>query len=218
MKLAAVYRERGHRHIVASNDVGRSGSEPTSQQKEDDMQKLVMITLMAIAMVATVSIDMVNADGGKKVDIKGLETFEGNALFLSNLRFAPENIKVDKGDRVTWADNALTTSPHTITIVEREDVPVNFAEAYICLWDKRILGVDGPCLQFMDAHGGIPPTTPVVNVGRPGLDAAGDSIFLPPNSSVSAEVTAHPGTTLHYICIIHPWMQGSITVEDRRRK
>jgi len=213
-----VARERGHRRIVASNGVEKSASELTSQQKEDEMQKLVMITVTAIAMIATVSIGMVSADGGKKVDIKGLETFEGNALFLSNLRFAPENIKVDKGDTVTWADNALTTSPHTITIVEREDVPVNFAEAYICLWDKRILGVDGPCLQFMDAHGGIPPTTPVVNVGRNGLDAAGDSIFLPPNSSVSAEVTARPGTTLHYICIIHPWMQGTITVEDRRTK
>ena len=182
------------------------------------MRKLVMITVMAIAMVATVSIGMLSADGGKKVDIKGLETFESNSLFLSNLRFSPENIRVDSGDTVTWADNALTTSPHTITIVEFEDVPVNFAQAYICNWDKRILGVDGPCLQFMDAHGGIPPTTPVVDVGRTGLDAAGDSIFLPPNSSVSAEVTARPGTTLHYICIIHPWMQGTIKVEDRRRK
>ena len=182
------------------------------------MQKLVMITVTAIAMIATVSIGTVGADGGKKVDIKGLETFEGNALFLSNLRFAPENIKVDRGDTVTWADNALTSSPHTITIVDPADLPVNFAQAYICNWDKRILGVDGPCLQFMDAHGGLPPTTPVVNVGRQGLDAPGDSIFVPPNSSVSAEVTAHPGTTLHYICIIHPWMQGSITVEDRKRK
>jgi plastocyanin len=183
------------------------------------MKKLVMITVMALAMVATVSIDIVSADGGIKVDVKGLETFEANSLFLSNLRFAPENIKVDKGDTVTWADIALTTSPHTITIVEHADVPVNFAEAYICLWDKRILGVDGPCLQFMDAHGGLPPTTPVVDVGRKGLDAPGDSVFLPPNGSVSAQITAAPGSVLHYICIIHPWMQGSITVEeDRRRK
>jgi plastocyanin len=204
---------------VASDGVEKSGSNQISQQKEDDMKKLVMITVMAIAMVATVSIGIVSADGGKKVDIKGLENFEANALFLSNLRFAPEDIKVDKGDKVTWKDDALTSVPHTITIVDPADLPANFAEAYICNWDKRILGADGPCLQFMDAHGGIPPTTPVVNVGRTGLDAAGDSIFLPPNSSVSAEVTARPGTTLHYICIIHPWMQGTITVEeDRRRK
>jgi plastocyanin len=182
------------------------------------MQKLVMITMLVIAMVATVSRGMVSADGGKKVDVKGLETFEANSLFLSNLRFAPQDIKVERGDTVTWADNALTTSPHTITIVDPEVVPANFAEAYICLWDKRILGVDGPCLQFMDAHGGVPPTTPVVDVGRPGLDASGDSIFLPPNGSVSAQVTARPGSTLNYICIIHPWMQGTITVEEDRIK
>jgi plastocyanin len=183
------------------------------------MQKLVMITVMAITMAATVSIGIVSADGGKKVDVKGLETFEANSLFLSNLRFAPEHIKVKKEDKVTWKDDALTSVPHTITIVDPADLPSNFAEAYICNWDKRILGVDGPCLQFVDAHGGIPPTTPVVEVGRKGLDAAGDSIFLPPNSSVSAQITAAPGSVLHYICIIHPWMQGSITVEeDWRRK
>lgn len=182
------------------------------------MQKLVMITVMAIAIVATVSIGIVSADGAKKVNIKGLESFEANALFLSNLRFAPENINVEKGDTLTWVDDALTAVPHTITIVDREVLPVDFATAYICLWDKRILGVDGPCLQFMDAHGGVPPITPVVNVGPNGLDAPGDSIFLPPNSSVSAQVTAGPGSVLHYMCIIHPWMQGKITIEDKKRK
>jgi plastocyanin len=75
------------------------------------MKKLVMITVMAITMVATVSRGMVSADDGKKVDIKGLESFETNSLFLSNLRFAPENIKVEKGDTVTWKDDALTSVP-----------------------------------------------------------------------------------------------------------
>ena len=183
------------------------------------MQKLMMITVMAIAIVATGRPGTVSADGDKSVEVKGLETFEGNALFLSNLRFAPENIKVEKGDTVTWKDDALTSVPHTITIFDPTVLPVDFATAYICNWDKRILGVEGPCLEFMESHGGIPPTTPVVDAGRNGLDVAGDSIFLPPNGSVSAQVAAGPGTTLHYICIIHPWMQGSITVEeDRRRK
>src|SRR5262249_42641161 len=181
------------------------------------MRKLVMITVMAIAMVATVSVGMVSADGGKKVDIKGLEAFEANSLFFSNLRFAPEDIKVDKWETVTWKDTG-TGVPHTITIVDPADLPANFAAAYICNWDKRILGFDGPCLQFMDAHGGIPPVTPVVDVERTGLDAPGDSIFLPQNSSIKAQVTALPGTTLQYICVIHPWMQGTITVEEERRR
>ena len=40
----------------------------------------------------------------------------------------------------------------------------------------------------------------------------GDSLFIKPNGSVSAPVTAKAGTTLHYICIFHPWMQGVIKV------
>src|SRR5919109_1236680 len=108
------------------------------------MKKLVMIVVMAVAMIAIVTIDMASADGGKKVDVKGLEAFEANSLFLSNLRFAPEKINVEKGDKVTWKDDALTSVPHTITIVDPADLPSNFAEAYICNWDKRILGVDGP--------------------------------------------------------------------------
>jgi plastocyanin len=190
------------------------------QKKEDDMQKLVMMMAMAIAMVATVSIGMVSADVGKKVDVKGLETFEANSLFLSNLRFAPEKINVEKGGKVTWEDKAQTTVPHTITIVEAADLPVDFAEAYTCLWDDLIPGAtfDGFCLQFLRAHGGLTFPTPVVNVGRNGLDVPGDSLFLAGGGSVSAQVTAAPGSVLNYMCIIHPWMQGSITVEDGRRK
>lgn len=68
------------------------------------MQKLMMITVMAIAIVATGRPGTVSADGDKSVEVKGLGTFEGNALFLSNLRFAPENINVEKGDKVTWKE------------------------------------------------------------------------------------------------------------------
>jgi plastocyanin len=97
------------------------------------MQKLLMITVMAIAMVVTVSRGMVSADSGKTVDVKGLETFETNALFLSNLRFAPEDIKVDKGDTVTWVDDALTAVPHTITIVNPEVLPLTLPQrTFVC--------------------------------------------------------------------------------------
>ena len=93
------------------------------------MQKLVMLIVMAIAMIATGSKSMVNADSGKEVGVKGLEAFEPNALFLSDLRFTPENIKVHKGETVVWADNALTSVPHTITIVDPANLPANFAQA-----------------------------------------------------------------------------------------
>ena len=59
------------------------------------MQKL-LILVMVIVMIAIASEGIVSADSGKKVDVKGIETFEFNALFLSNLRSIPENIKVQK--------------------------------------------------------------------------------------------------------------------------
>ena len=59
------------------------------------MQKL-FILVMVIVMIAIASEGIVSADSGKKVDVKGVETFEFNALFLSNLRSIPENIKVQK--------------------------------------------------------------------------------------------------------------------------
>ena len=133
---------------------------------------------MVIVMIAIASEGIVSADSGKKVDVKGVETFEFNALFLSQPPIYPREHYGTEGDTVTWADNALTTSPHTITMVGAADLPVNFAEAYICNWNKRILGVDGPCLRFMDAHGGVPPIRQVVEVGR-----EGDSTLLGAPSS-----------------------------------
>ncbi len=55
----------------------------------------------------------------------------------------------------------------------------------------------------------------VVNVGRAGLNRPGDSRLFSLNGvggSYAAKVSAKPGTSLAYLCIIHPWMQGHIKV------
>ena len=178
------------------------------------MRKL-MIAVAAAAIAAVVSGGAVSAEHEKEVKVKGSEDFEPNALFKSNFRFAPGEIAIHSGDTVTWIDKDNLNVPHTITIVDSEDLPVNFSEAYLCLGADILPGVDfiGRCLPFLAAHGGLAFSTPVVNSGDAGLDVPGDSLFLPPDGSVSAQVTAAPGTTLHYMCILHPWMQGTITVE-----
>jgi hypothetical protein len=60
---------------------------------------------------------------------------------------------------------------------------------------------------------------PVANNGAfPGLDTAftltkgGDSIILLPNQSFTVQITAKAGTVLHFMCAIHPWMQGELIV------
>jgi plastocyanin len=179
------------------------------------MRTLLMIAVAAVAMAAVVSAGAVSANSETEVKVEGSEDFEPNALFKRNFRFAPGDITVNSGDIVTWLDKDKLDVPHTITIVDPEDLPVDFATAYLCLGSDIIPGVDfdGLCLPFLAAHGGIAFSTPVVNVGSAGLDVPGDSLFLAADGSVSAQVTAAPGTTLHYMCIVHPWMQGTITVE-----
>ena len=180
------------------------------------MRMLRMIAVAAVTMAAVVSGGAVNADPKTEVNVRGSEAFEPNALFKSNFRFAPGDITVHRGDTVTWIDkDKLDPVPHTITIVDPEDLPGDFSTAYLCLGADIIPGVDfdGRCLPFLATHGGVAFSTPVVNVGGAGLDVPGDSLFLPSSDSVSAQVTAAPGTTLHYMCILHPWMQGTITVE-----
>jgi imidazolonepropionase-like amidohydrolase len=50
---------------------------------------------------------------------------------------------------------------------------------------------------------------------QPGFDVEGDSVVLAPKGPHKTEkvvVSAPPGTTLYYLCAIHPWMQGKIVV------
>jgi hypothetical protein len=51
-----------------------------------------------------------------------------------------------------------------------------------------------------------------VDVGAPGYDQPGDPTFVAPHARVSFKVTAPAGTTLRFICAIHPWMQGRIEI------
>jgi hypothetical protein len=59
-----------------------------------------------------------------------------------------------------------------------------------------------------------------VNVGKPGFDSPGDSVAIieakgapAGHKSVTVPVSAAPGTTLYFMCGLHPWMQGKIVVK-----
>jgi plastocyanin len=123
-----------------------------------------------------------------------------NSMVQATLRFTPGMIKVASGGTVTWTHDDNTTAPHTVTIVANPP-GASLDEIFAC----------AECAAALAAHsaGGF---NPVVNVGGPGLDAAGDSLFIFDDQTVSATVTAPSGTTLKYLCAIHPWMQGTIVV------
>lgn len=167
----------------------------------------VMIVFGATILLA-LSIDVAAGASPTTVAARGGEQFVPNALIQSTFRFSPGHISVSQGQTVTWVDeDRAAEEPHTVTIVDQSDLPTTIEEVFEC-------GAPGePCGDALAAHFGG--NTQVVDVGGPGLNAPGDSLlfgFDPEHPSISAEVTAPAGTTLSYLCALHPWMQGSITV------
>jgi plastocyanin len=167
------------------------------------MRRLFSLTAVVAALVLATNV--VVATAGNSVRTLGDERVVPNAMVQATLRFTPGMIKVASGESVTWTHDDDTTAPHTVTIVEQ------FPEPTL----EAIFGCGSPgepCAVALAAHfaNGF---TPVVEVGGAGLDSPGDSLFFFDDTSITATVTAPSGTTLKYLCAIHPWMQGEIDVQ-----
>jgi plastocyanin len=160
--------------------------------------KKLLIGLLAF-VILTMFGSLANA-GTAVVRTQGDESFQANALIMSTLKFSPGRATTSTGSTMTWTHADQTEEPHTVSIVEASDLPDNIEEVFEC-------EVCGEIFAAHEAVGG-----PVVDVGAEGLDQPGDSLFLPAGESISAVISAPAGTTLYYLCAIHPWMQGSITV------
>jgi plastocyanin len=120
-------------------------------------------------------------------------------------RFAPSHIEVDRGDRVTFVNAARLQEGHTITIASKGELPTNIEEIFGC-------GPSGSACAPARDHNGGNLKLEDDDDGERGLDGVGDSLFQRRNQSISRRVTASSGTRLHYVCAIHPWMQGHIKV------
>jgi plastocyanin len=169
-----------------------------SEMKGGQMRKLLAVVLL-VALAATIALTASASPG--TVFTRGDERFVPNALIQSTLRFSPGKVNASTGQTLTWTHADQTEAPHTVTVVDQADLPASIEEVFEC----------PVCFSALDAHfaGGL---NPVVNVGGPGLDQPGDSLLFFAGESISAEISAAAGTTLYYLCAIHPWMQGSITV------
>jgi plastocyanin len=130
----------------------------------------------------------------------GREIFKVNHSDTSTLHFLPQDVTVRQGDTLTLVHGDGTHDPHTVSIVAAGELPTG-GECAAC---EKVQKAQFP-------HGPQGPPQPVVNVGRPGLDAPGDSVLWI-GGQMRVKVTAAPGTILHYFCAVHPWMQGTIHV------
>jgi plastocyanin len=173
------------------------------------MQKRMMIAAAAV-LATMIGGNIADAEPAAKVRMVGKQQFKANAQFNSNLRFLPGNVTIASGETVEFKDQS--GAPHTVTIVANQ-LATDWTTSYICLAENLAPFGGGTCVPTFNAHGFG--ATPVIEApgSETGLDAAGDSVFFLMGTSSELTVSAPSGTTLHYTCVIHPWMQGTITVE-----
>ena len=149
------------------------------------------------------------AQSGNTITVKGGTVMKPGKAIIDNMRFTPLNKTIKSGSTVTIANK--TGQPHTLSIVKKSVLPRN-AAAMEKFFESSTMG------EFMQAHQvdpeneEAPPGQPLVDVGAKGFDQAGDSVFFA-GKTQKIDITAKGGTNLSYICLIHPWMQGTLKVK-----
>jgi hypothetical protein len=169
-------------------------------------------SIVALASATVLGVSLVSAPAfgqspkPAKLKIVGSLTLQPGKWVRDDQRFKPLSRALAPGTEVRLANKAKTEDPHTLSLVKRSDLPMAPEEVFAC----------EACGAFFPAHGVDEATgeiaNPVVNVGAPGFDQPGDSIFIPPGGTVRFDVTASARTNLYYLCAIHPWMQGKFRV------
>jgi len=168
--------------------------------------------LVVLAGSALAASSKGNGSGKAKIVIKGGASFKRNAYIKDSVHFVAGTVTVRSGGTVTLTN--ASKDPHTLSIVKQSQLPRTTSQIENC----------GVCGDLAKAHGvnpegppsSGPPPIPLVNVGPVGFDQSGDSVFIGPKGpggQVILKVTAPSGTTLNFMCIIHPWMQGRILVK-----
>ena len=167
---------------------------------------IVAVATVASALAAAVAIGQ-SAPSSATVTAKSGTAFKINQYAQDTSRWTPGTVTIASGGTLT-IKTAGDPAPHSFSVVKGSQVPKTtqqIGECKIC----ETLGKKHGANPESDA----PPKKPVLDVGAKGIDQAGDSIVLQPKKSAKLVVSAKAGTTLSFICAIHPWMQGKLAVK-----
>ena len=141
-----------------------------------------------------------------KLTIRGGVIVKPGVSIMDNQRYTGTRT-VESGATLTISNRATTKDPHSFSLVKATDVPKTAGKVNGCFEG----GICGKLAQAHEATDDGPPKKPLVDVGSEGFDQAGDSVFFQ-GKSQKVKITAKSGTSLSYICAIHPWMQGKLKV------
>jgi plastocyanin len=175
-------------------------------------------TATAVAVFAAVAATSAMASSQSAgLTIKAVDqgsTYVINKSVTDRMFFSPGTATIKSGQTLTFKYSGMAMDePHTISIVRRSDLPRTNKQMGNCQICNQIA-----VTHIKNPHAPPGPTNDIVHwivdKGQPGLDEPGDSVAIEgmKHMSVSIKVTAPAGTTLYYICAVHPWMQGEIKV------
>lgn len=141
------------------------------------------------------------------------------SLEKGKLKFvAPETVTAGDQLEIVNKTNPKQVGPHTFSLVTKGSIPKTKKAIGTCFTPKKI------CFAIAEWHGFNPKTEKITkNPAKAGpagwstmgtASTKGDSWFSGEKKGghFSQEVTAAAGTTLYFMCAIHPFMHGQIKV------
>jgi hypothetical protein len=167
--------------------------------------------------VSGVAVAANSAAAPSKVTIKQKGGFEmkPNQYLKNLLRWDKNAYLVKSGGTLHVVTTIADEGPHTFTVVKKADLPQNAKEMNNC----KICGQLGQAHGFDPNTNGPPKFNYLENgVGQntpPNVNKPGDSGLTGPGKkgeSIDLKVSAKKGTTLYFLCLLHPWMQAKVVV------
>lgn len=187
------------------------------KQRHSGARSARVASALAIGLLASLALVPSLASGA------GEEANPANTVFIKldkhGLRFvAPKTIVSGEELEILNRTDPHKVGPHTFSLVAKGSLPKTKKARQRCFTPKHI------CMSIARWHGfkhGKITINPA-EAGAEGWDTLGnltkkgDSWFTgeKPRTSFTQKVTAAPGTTITFMCAIHPWMHGSIEVQS----
>jgi hypothetical protein len=141
------------------------------------------------------------------------------AIVKGKLKFVyPKTVTQGEELEIVNTTNPRQVGPHTFSLVQPGLIPKTKPQRQNCFTPKHI------CMSIAKWHK-FNPKTEKVGVNPTSAGAAGwstmgtnkkkgDSWFTgeTKGTSITAVVNAKAGTTLYFMCAVHPWMHGKVKV------
>jgi hypothetical protein len=170
-------------------------------------------TVLAIALGGGVSVALAAAPRSATIKESTSFAFKPNRYIQDGLRWNKDVYNVKSGGTLHLKYNVKDEGPHTFTVMRKRDVPSSAKDLFNCKVCNKLTKAHGA-----DPNSDAPPKFVFLENGKgqntpPNVDRPGDSAgigFGP--GPVNLKVTAKKGTTLHFICLVHPWMQAKVVV------